>query len=85
MDCPIQTYLVTSRGATSGEVRVLKTLREWGLEIDSAMFLAGADKGPILEIIRPHIFFDDQMKHIEGARRLGIVAAHVPYGIANQI
>ncbi|XP_011826839.1 PREDICTED: cytosolic 5'-nucleotidase 1B-like [Mandrillus leucophaeus] len=67
--CPIRTYLVTARSAASSGARVLKTLRRWGLEIDEALFLAGAPKSPILVKIRPHIFFDDHMFHIEGAQK----------------
>ncbi|XP_053445694.1 cytosolic 5'-nucleotidase 1B isoform X3 [Nycticebus coucang] len=82
--CPIRTYLVTARSAASSGARVLKTLRRWGLEIDEALFLAGAPKGPILVKIRPHIFFDDHMFHIQGAQKLGTVAAHVPYGFGQK-
>ncbi|XP_076011152.1 cytosolic 5'-nucleotidase 1A-like [Genypterus blacodes] len=84
MSCPIRTYLVTARSAASSGARVLKTLRSWGLEIDEAFFLAGAPKGPLLEKIRPHIYFDDQMFHIEGAKELGTISAHVPYGIGQK-
>ncbi|XP_069462021.1 cytosolic 5'-nucleotidase 1B [Ambystoma mexicanum] len=84
LDCPIRTYLVTARSAASSGARALKTLRSWGLEIDEALFLAGAPKGPVLEKIRPHIFFDDQMFHIEGAQQMGTIAAHVPYGIGQK-
>ncbi|XP_014703539.1 cytosolic 5'-nucleotidase 1B isoform X4 [Equus asinus] len=83
--CPIRTYLVTARSAASSGARVLKTLRRWGLEIDEALFLAGAPKGPILVKIRPHIFFDDQMFHIQGAQKFGTVTAHVPYGISQKM
>jgi 5'-nucleotidase len=48
LNCPIRTYLVTARSAASSGARVLKTLRSWGLEIDEALFLAGAPKGPLL-------------------------------------
>ncbi|XP_063088306.1 cytosolic 5'-nucleotidase 1B isoform X2 [Cavia porcellus] len=82
--CPIRTYLVTARSAASSGARVLKTLRRWGLEIDEALFLAGAPKGPILVKIRPHIFFDDHMFHIEGAQKFGTITAHVPYGISQK-
>ncbi|XP_020839246.1 cytosolic 5'-nucleotidase 1A [Phascolarctos cinereus] len=82
MECPIRTYLVTARSAASSGARALKTLRSWGLETDEALFLAGAPKGPLLEKIRPHIFFDDQMFHVTGAQEMGTVAAHVPYGVA---
>ncbi|XP_068195358.1 cytosolic 5'-nucleotidase 1A isoform X2 [Antennarius striatus] len=85
MDCPIRTFLVTARSAASSGIRALKTLRSWGLEIDEALFLAGAPKGPVLEKIRPHIFFDDQMFHVEGAAELGTVACHVPYGISQRV
>lgn len=84
LDCPIRTYLVTARSAASSGARVLKTLRSWGLEIDEALFLAGAPKGPLLQKIKPHIFFDDQMFHIEGAKELGTISAHVPYGIGQK-
>ncbi|KAJ6653756.1 hypothetical protein lerEdw1_008728 [Lerista edwardsae] len=84
LDSPIRTYLVTARSAASSGARVLKTLRSWGVQIDEALFLAGAPKGPVLAKIRPHIFFDDQMFHIEGARQLGTIAAHVPYGIGQK-
>ncbi|XP_054425363.1 cytosolic 5'-nucleotidase 1B isoform X1 [Pteronotus mesoamericanus] len=83
--CPIRTYLVTARSAASSGARVLKTLRRWGLEIDEALFLAGAPKGPILVKIRPHIFFDDHMFHIEGAQKFGTVTAHVPYGMNQKL
>ncbi|CAM4632654.1 unnamed protein product [Leuciscus chuanchicus] len=84
LDCPIRTYLVTARSAASSGIRALKTLRAWGLEIDEALFLAGAPKGPMLEKIRPHIYFDDQMFHVEGAAEMGAIAAHVPYGVAQK-
>ncbi|XP_062267922.1 cytosolic 5'-nucleotidase 1A-like [Platichthys flesus] len=84
LNCPIRTYLVTARSAASSGARVLKTLRSWGLEIDEALFLAGAPKGPLLGKIQPHIYFDDQMFHIEGARDMGTISAHVPYGIGQK-
>lgn len=81
LSCPIRTYLVTVRSAASTGAQVLKTLRCWSLEVDEALFLAGAPKGPLLQKIRPHIFFDDQMFHIREAQEEGTIAAHVPYGI----
>ncbi|XP_008304946.1 cytosolic 5'-nucleotidase 1A-like, partial [Stegastes partitus] len=77
-DCPIRTYLVTSRGAGCDGYRALNTLRMWGLEMDEAVFVGGSNKGPTLEKIRPHIFFDDQQRHIEVALEVGTVACHVP-------
>ncbi|XP_038658176.1 cytosolic 5'-nucleotidase 1A-like isoform X1 [Scyliorhinus canicula] len=84
LKCPIRTYLVTARSAASSGARALKTLRSWGLETDEALFLAGAPKAPLLQKIRPHIFFDDQMFHVEGAKETGTIAAHVPYGVSQR-
>uniref|UniRef100_A0A3Q1AV15 5'-nucleotidase, cytosolic IAb n=1 Tax=Amphiprion ocellaris TaxID=80972 RepID=A0A3Q1AV15_AMPOC len=81
-NCPIRTYLVTSRGAGSDGYRALNSLRMWGLEVDEAVFLGGTKKGPTLEKIRPHIFFDDQQSHINAALEVGTVACLVEYGIS---
>ncbi|KAF3701373.1 Cytosolic 5'-nucleotidase 1A [Channa argus] len=75
----ICTYLVTSRNAGYAGYRALNTLKTWGLEIDQAYFLKGSPKGPFLKMIRPHIFFDDQKKHVEDAMKEGILACYVPY------
>ena len=56
-NCPIRTYVVIGGSATSSGLRALKTFREWGLNIDEALFLAGAPKEPILEKIKPHWLF----------------------------
>jgi hypothetical protein len=55
---------------------VIKTLRAWGVRVDEAVFLGGVDKSEILAEIRPHIYFDDQMSHLERAR-LHVPSAHV--------
>lgn len=83
--CPIRTYLVTARSAASSGARAMKTLRTWGLEIDEAFFMAGAPKGPILDKIKPHLFFDDQVDNIASGREYGLPAAHVPWGVANRV
>ncbi len=38
--CPIRTALVTARSAPAHE-RVIRTLREWDIRIDEALFLGG--------------------------------------------
>ncbi|EDO44263.1 predicted protein [Nematostella vectensis] len=80
-NCPIRTYIVTSRDAIVGQ-RALKTLRHWGLEIDECFFMAGAPKDGVLAAIIPHIFFDDQISHISQAREKGTPSAHVSYGVS---
>ncbi|XP_065153591.1 cytosolic 5'-nucleotidase 1A-like [Paramisgurnus dabryanus] len=81
--CPIRTYLVTSRGTGSCGIRSLMSLRKRGLGINEALLLDGSHKGQILKAIKPHIFFDDQQKHVNGALENRVVGAHVPFGELN--
>ncbi|XP_039459629.1 cytosolic 5'-nucleotidase 1A-like [Oreochromis aureus] len=75
--CPI-LYLPgdISRAGCDG-YRALNTLHRWGLELDEAVFVGGADKGPSLQRIKPHIFFDDQQRHVDAALEVGTVACLV--------
>jgi 5'-nucleotidase len=63
---PVRLALVTSRDSPA-ELRVIKTLREWGVYVDLAFFMGGVDKTPVLEGFNPHIFFDDQEVHVQAA------------------
>lgn len=74
-ESPVRTALVTARNAPAHK-RVIKTLRAWGVHVDESVFLGGVDKAEILEAMRPHIFFDDQLTHLERAR-LFVPSAHV--------
>ena len=78
---PIRTALVTARSAPAHE-RVIRTLREWEVRLDEALFLGGRDKGPFLDAFGADIFFDDSLHNIDSARRY-IAAGHVPHGVAN--
>ncbi|MCD1259357.1 5'-nucleotidase [Paenibacillus athensensis] len=78
----IRIAIATARNAPAHE-RVVTTLRNWGIRIDEAFFLGGIDKGRIMKIFRPHIFFDDQLGHIEGVSST-YPSAHVPFGITNE-
>ena len=70
----IRTALVTARSAPAHE-RAIRTLMDWNIEIDEAMFLGGLQKGEFLREFEPDFFFDDQTGHIENA------APHVPAGL----
>lgn len=72
---PIRTALVTARGAPT-HTRVIKTLRAWGVRMDETFFLGGLEKAPVLAALRPHIFFDDQLRHLKEAQ-LHVPSAHV--------
>lgn len=56
--------------------------RKLDIRVDEAFFLGGIDKGRVLRIFKPHIFFDDQMGHIEGVARI-VPSVHVPFGVTN--
>lgn len=78
---PIRTALVTARNAPSHK-RAIKTLRSWGIDIDEAFFLGGLDKTPVLEIFKPHIFFDDSKSYCEPASSI-VPTGHVDSGVKN--
>jgi 5'-nucleotidase len=76
-----RTAIVTARNAPAHE-RVVTTLREWGVAADATFFLGGIDKARVLNILRPHIFFDDQMTHL--ASSAGVTpSVHIPFGSSN--
>jgi 5'-nucleotidase len=77
----IRTALVTARSAPAHE-RAIRTLMDWGVEVDEAMFLGGLAKGPFLREFEPDFFFDDQTRHCESAATAG-PTGHVVAGIAN--
>ena len=77
----IRTALVTARSAPAHE-RAIRTLMDWNIEIDEAMFLGGLDKGEFLREFEPDFFFDDQTGHIESAAQ-HVPAGHVASGVAS--
>ncbi len=68
----LRTALVTARSAPAHE-RAIRTLMDWRIDVDEAMFLGGLPKGEFLREFEPDFFFDDQTGHIEirGAPRAG--------------
>jgi 5'-nucleotidase len=78
----IRTALVTARSAPAHE-RAIRTLMEWQVEVDEAMFLGGLEKSRFLSEFEPDFFFDDQTRHCEPASRL-VPTGHVLSGVANQ-
>ena len=78
----IRTALVTARSAPAHE-RAVRTLMNWHVGVDEAMFLGGLDKSEFLDAFQPDIFFDDQRVHVESAGRR-VATGHVPFGVANR-
>lgn len=74
---PISIALVTARNSPA-DLRAIKTLRNWGVDVDMAFFLGGLDKTAVLKTFAPHIFFDDSINHINAAKNF-VPTALVPY------
>ena len=77
----LKTSIVTARNAPAHE-RVVATLKEQHVEVDNVFFLGGIEKSRVLNILKPHIFFDDQMVHLDDVKK--IPAVHIPFGIKNK-
>ncbi|WP_349969556.1 5'-nucleotidase [Pseudomonas caspiana] len=78
----IRVSIVTARSAPSHE-RALNTLKSWGVMVNDAFFLGGIEKGKVLAVLKPHIFFDDQSGHLKSASAVA-PSVHIPFGITNQ-
>jgi len=77
----IRTALVTARSAPAHE-RAIRTLMNWNIEVDEAMFLGGLPKGEFLREFEPDFFFDDQTGHVDSASK-HVPSGHVASGVSN--
>src|SRR4051812_19508490 len=77
----IRTALVTARSAPAHE-RAIRTLMNWDIRVDEAMFLGGLPKGEFLREFEPDFFFDDQTGHVDHAAR-HVPSGHVAHGVSN--
>jgi 5'-nucleotidase len=78
----IRTALVTARSAPAHE-RAIRTLMNWGIDVDEAMFLGGLSKSEFLREFEPDFFFDDQTGHCNSAASVA-PTGHVVSGVANR-
>lgn len=78
----LKTAIITARNAPAHE-RAINTLKEWNVEVDEMFLLGGIEKKRILEIMKPHLFFDDQITHLN-TKLENIPLVHIPFGIANK-
>ncbi|XP_062847205.1 cytosolic 5'-nucleotidase 1A [Trichomycterus rosablanca] len=67
---PLRTSLMTVCGSNDVCVSALKTLRDWGVEVDEAYCLAGAPDSPILSVLQPHILWDIGLQKVKGVDSL---------------
>ena len=78
----LRTALVTARSAPAHE-RAIRTLMNWNIEVDEAMFLGGLAKGEFLREFEPDFFFDDQTGHVNSAA-MHVPSGHVASGVSNK-
>lgn len=78
----LSTAIITARSAPAHE-RVVTTLKNMGVEVDQVFFLGGISKEKIIDIFKPHIFFDDQMVHLKNLENTP--AVHIPFGKVNEM
>lgn len=76
----IQTSIITARNAPAHE-RVVTTLKAWQIDVDQVFFMGGIEKSRVLNILQPHIFFDDQKVHFKNL--VNVPAVHIPFGVTN--
>ncbi|MDX2388497.1 MULTISPECIES: 5'-nucleotidase [unclassified Streptomyces] len=77
----LRVSLVTARDAPAHE-RAVRSLKQWGLRVNDAFFLGGIDKAPVIGALDPHIFFDDQVSHLNGTAQ-ATPSVHIPFGVVN--
>jgi 5'-nucleotidase len=77
----IRTALVTARSAPAHE-RAIRTLMQWNINLDEAMFLGGLEKADFLREFEPDFFFDDQTRYCDTAAQVG-PTGHVVSGVVN--
>ncbi len=80
---PVRIAIVTARSAPA-EMRVIKTLRHWGVYVNEIFFLGGVEKTKVLKAFRAHLFFDDQDLHLAPAAQ-HVPAGKVPYRSASPL
>lgn len=74
---PLRIAIVTARNAPS-HMRLIKTIRRWGVYVDEIYFLGGLPKDKVLKAFGAHIFFDDQEIHLTDSSRV-VPSGKVPY------
>lgn len=77
----VRVAIVTARNAPSHE-RLLNTMKNLGLQVDELFLLGGIEKKNVLDVLRPQIFFDDQLGHLEPAAE-STPCVHIPFGVRN--
>lgn len=78
----VRIAIVTARNAPAHE-RLITTLASLEIETDELFLTGGIEKKNVLDVLKPHIFFDDQIGHLTPASE-NTPSVHIPFGIANK-
>jgi 5'-nucleotidase len=78
----VRVSIVTARNAPAHE-RLLNTMKTLGVEVDELFLTGGIVKKNILDVLKPQIFFDDQLGHLTPASE-STPCVHIPFGIRNR-
>ena len=77
----VRIAVVTARNAPAHE-RLINTLATLEIETDELFLTGGIEKKKILDVLKPHIFFDDQIGHLAPASD-NTPSVHIPFGVKN--
>lgn len=77
----LRIAIVTARNAPAHE-RLVTTLSSLDIETDELFLMGGIEKKLVLDVLKPHIFFDDQLGHLTPACE-STPSVHIPFGVAN--
>lgn len=63
--------------------RVITPLGAYDIDVDELFLTGGPEKKGFLDVLKPQIFFDDQLGHLEPAAE-GTPCVHIPFGLRNR-
>jgi 5'-nucleotidase len=78
----LRISIVTARNAPAHE-RLINTLASLEIDTDELFLLGGIEKRNVLDVLKPHIFFDDQLGHLTPASPT-TPSVHIPFGVSNK-
>ncbi|MCI0560649.1 MAG: 5'-nucleotidase [Nitrososphaera sp.] len=78
----VRIAILTSRNAPSHE-RLINTLSSLEIDTDELFLTGGIEKKNVLDVLKPHIFFDDQIGHLTPAAD-STPSVHIPFGVTNK-
>jgi 5'-nucleotidase len=78
----VRVSIITARNAPAHE-RLVNTMKWFGIEFDELFLTGGIEKKSFLDILKPQIFFDDQIGHLTPASN-STPCVHIPFGIRNK-